>query len=420
MMGHAVRGWIPSRSIATGCEELDLSNSGCLTFTQATLTAEDDLSNAAWTKSADTTCGDFETITASGATPTNVQVEQTITGGHTSDQGAPYTFTRLFKYVDIQWVKLEFRGTTAASMEVFIDIQNGVIGVTGALIASASISTADGSGYRLVTVVLHVNTGTVGPVVRMRPSTANTTYAAPTVGTSMKSKRYTPPGTGAVATSVISCLRLATAKSRFTRGTHTAGTNPPWMAPKDGRLVATGENGYDRKMIAALHATLAAAFQGSDLPWTVFSVVSDLKDTISKWASISHEVSMTTSYRWGTVNDGTGRFRATVNDGTTNKQADSSANYATGKQISCFTSTGTVGTHSANGAALNPSAADLDTGSMVNVDRLATCGVDSAGTQQSDQNLHHMIWFSSVLNARDQRRIRSKLAGVWRVNNVTI
>lgn len=123
-----------------------------ITRNDATVTAGNDLTNAAWTKSNCTTTatGNGTQVSVAETGASTPLVSQTIANAQFAAASmVPIVNTWWFKFVDCQYVVFQHRASTAVS-RVWLDVQNGAIGTTDAgMAATVAAETRNGqAGFR--------------------------------------------------------------------------------------------------------------------------------------------------------------------------------------------------------------------------------------------------------------------------------
>lgn len=296
----------------TGIKAVFDSNS-TITRNDASITAGQDLSNAAWTKTQCTITtnisgtADRMTVSVAATTPT---VSQNITNvAQLAASMVPLTVTWWFSFETIQWVVLEFRASTAVS-RVFFDILNGVVGTQDALMTGsiAAETRAGTAGFRCTATATGVGSTITA---RFGVSTIDATVTVPASGTTVLADDATVDQKKwqDVQDRVGNTQALAQATVNLQPGYELGANGKPC------RRYYGGQYMFD--VVAAHVAALAAS--GADAEYTVFYVAEVL--TIKLLACIigagnSAQAAKDTRL-FGTTTTGNGRYTNNVVDDTT-------------------------------------------------------------------------------------------------------
>lgn len=342
----------PIANVAGNVLEIDF-NTALPTTTSASVANGSDFSQASWTKT-DATAG-VEQITVA-AVPTIAMVSSALTNAQSGAQCVPISFTIKAKFETIQWIIIETRASVAANATYF-DIQNGVVGTNGASHTGASISVADGSGFRTLTVTCTTNAGT--NVFRVITSTTDAVMTVPTAGSTVRLKEAS-----------VTQVRLANATNRKSGAVWSNGT-----ASTQFGYDATGLGGkpcvlsYGQQQLVSNEAAVVAAL-GTDAAHYVivvcqFTVNAD--QTCALFGAGNSGVATNSTKRWGSVNTGNGRWSSSIIDDaaatfTVSKAVDIT-NQTDAKVVEYF-GAGTVESIQENGAAADPAAAAQDAGTI--------------------------------------------------------
>lgn len=292
-----------------------------ITRNDASVTAGQDLSDAAWTKTQCTVTTnvagtqDRVTVSVAATTPT---VSQSIANVQQLAAGmVPLTITWWFSFETIQWVVIEARASTAVN-RVFFDIQNGVVGTQDANMAGSIAAETRNSvaGFRCTVVVTGVGSTITA---RFGLSTADVTVTAPASGTTVRADDCTVDQKKwlDVQDRVGGTQALAQA---------TVNLQPGYEIGANGKACRRYYGGqYMFDVVSAHVATLAAS--GADAEFTLHYVAEVL--TIKALATIigagnSAQAAKDTRL-FGTNTTGNGRYTSNVVDDTTATSAITSS-----------------------------------------------------------------------------------------------
>ncbi len=281
------------------------------TRNDASITAGNDLTNAAWTKSncTATATGNGTQVSVVETGASTPLIAQTIANAQfAAANQVPSINTWWFKYVDCQYVVFQHRASTAVS-RVWLDVQNGAIGTTDAgMTASVAAETRNGqAGFRFTM------TGTaVGGALTARfqlSSTDGGVITAPGAGKSVIADDYT-----------IDQKKVSAVRNRVTgldtMVQATVNLQPGYELAANGKPCARGYGiQYMLDTDATEVATLTAS-GGVDAEYTVIYVAEVL--TIKALACIigagnSGQASIGTRL-FGTTTTGNGRYTCNVVD----------------------------------------------------------------------------------------------------------
>lgn len=348
----------PIVNVAGNVMEIDF-NTALPTTSSASVANGSDFTNASWTKLQCTVTGDAEgsadriTVSAAAATP---MVTSALTNAQSGSQCVPITFSIKAKYESVQWLVIESRASVAANQS-FFDIQNGVVGTSGASHTSAAISAADGSGYRTLTVTCTTNSGT--NAWRLLLSSTDAVQTAPTSGNSVL-----------VQEASVTQVRLASATNRKTSAVWNNGTAASQLG-----YDATGLGGkpcvvsYGQQQLISTEAGVVGALGTDAAHYLVvvcqFTATAD--QTSALFGAGNSGVATNQTKRWGNVNTAGGRWTSSIIDDAAVTFTVSSgvdiANQTSAKVLEYF-GPGTTESVQENGAAADPNASAQDSGTI--------------------------------------------------------
>lgn len=375
-----------------------------LTFSNASLTAGADLSDASWTKTSCTVtanvAGTQDRLVVTGPAPNALA---TVVNGAAGTTPVPLTTTFWASYETIQWVQLETRNATAGN-QVWFDIQNGAVGTTGGSLASASITpeTRNGvAGYRCsVKTIAQGSTH----IVRLSLSTTNTTITNPANSTAMRFDDVT--------VTQVRVSAIANKKTGVTATQATVDLQPGYDA--------TGLNGGPCLIgdgVRYLITTEAAVLLANAAAYSLFTVGS-IASTATAQAFFGYGDAVQATARtraWG--NDSTGKWLTQArNDANANAFVDSTGNSDTNVNVLEWASPGTTFDLQKNGGAADP--ARGGTGAL----NPGTLTPGRAGIMCRPSSTVGLIlvgkWaaatlFSTDASATVRERVRRKLGQQW-------
>lgn len=292
-----------------------------ITRNDASITAGQDLSDAAWTKAQCTITTnvagtqDRVTVSAAATTPT---VSQNIANVQQLASGmVPLTITWWFSFETIQWVVIEARASTAVN-RVFFDIQNGIVGTQDANMAgSIAAESRNGvAGFRCTVVVTGVGSTITA---RFGLSTADVTVTVPTAGSTIRADDCTVDQKKWLDVQDRKGVTQALAQA-------SANLQPGYELGANGKPCRRYYGGqYMLDVVAGHVAALAAS--GADAEFTIHYVAEVLM--IKALATIigagnSAQASKDTRL-FGTNTTGNGRYTSNVVDDTTASSAITSS-----------------------------------------------------------------------------------------------
>lgn len=389
---------------ATGVCDLDVADSRTATTT-ASVANGDDFGNASWTKNQVTVTVNQDGVADKvevAVAATSSFVSSALTSAQNSTFQVPLTLTVMAKFVDVQWLVIESRAATAAN-QTFFDIQNGVIGTNGASHSGATISAADGSGYRTLSVTVNANGGT--NIFRIYLSTADVTITVPVPTTNVLLKTATA--------TQLRCSGITNRKTGVAWTNASATTQPGYEATGVGGKPCI--HGYQVQQMISGEAAVVAAF-ATDAAHTLFYIVdfdnADLSTSVFGVGNSGFNTSRTRAY--GTGITGTGRHNCACQDDAAanfNVQAGTDMVSPTDPKVVEWFTTGTAMSCQDNGGAAAPNAASQDSGTITH----NQCGIlvkpDSAPDMFAACRLARVLVFASNLSAARRSRVRVAIAG---------
>ncbi len=331
-----------------------------VTQNPATITAAQDMSDAAWTKTNLTVttnvAGTQDRITCNGsAAPT---LSQTITNcGFLSASMTPVTISVWLSYETVQYAVMEGRASTAVN-RVWLDVQNGVMTTpeSGWSNCSFNAETRNSvAGYRFTGDITAIG---AAPTCRIQLSTTgSTTFTTPANGTSMRVDDWTVSQVKESAwTDRVGGYVIAASSANTQPGSGTDAAGPY-------RQFYAGQHAFTTA------AAVVAAGAGSNPEFTVHYVtnlsVINATQAVVGWAT-STQVN-NGSHVLGTTTTGLGRLRRTcISDAAVTDNKDSTNVTSTGLHCGYWftSSSGAQINHILDGGAADPSALAQTTGTM--------------------------------------------------------
>ncbi len=310
---------------------------------------------------------------------------------------APLVLSIKAKFVSVQWLVIESHAATAAN-QTFFDIQNGTVGTNGANHSGGTISAADGSGYRTLSVQVDVNT--VANIFRVYLSTADVTITVPASTTNVLLKEAT-------ATQV----RLASCSNRVSAvswANATVATQFEYEATGLGSKPCI--RGRTSSILVSTEAAVVAAF-GTDAAYTLFYVAqwdTSMDFTGAVFGAGNSGTATSKTRLIGSSTSGLGRHINTVIDdavATFSATATSdAANQTSAKVVEWFT-TGTAASCQENGGTANPSAAAQDAGTLT----INQCGIGCRPDSVPDSEMRGRIAVVAAWNSNLSSGVRSRI-----------
>ena len=359
--------------VSTTYSETMLTNCG--------VTAPDDLTSSAWTKTQ---------VTATNATTIRVDstaplVRQAVANAGADVPGVPLLVCFDARYDDVQWICVETR-IAQATNRTWFDIQNGTVGTNGSSHVSPAIGAASG-GWRRINLLVR-NQGGVHEVI-VRPVTADGGTTAPAANSTV-GLRENPTQTGWVWQQ--RCYQIADRYTAQTDPSNTVwyeqlapdaqpvfGPVPLYAGAADiGGIAALCADGAGR-MLATLNAAQAAAMTGADVTYTLYLCARfHNDDLLSALFSVGNSGS-TSGRNWGTTTTGGGRYRIqTISNAPATTSTDASVDIAsdTSPKLLTYVDTGAASNNlslyensvvipSLNGVTHKPGATTVDRSALL-------------------------------------------------------